>query len=53
MYKWALVKKLKMEGLEIKLIASRLITELPRWFQYLPISGVNIGETSKWVVIKN
>ncbi len=32
---------------------SRLITELPRWFQYLPISGVNIGETSKWVVIKN
>ncbi len=32
MYKWALVKKLKMEGLEIKLIASRLITELPRWF---------------------
>ena len=32
---------------------SRLITELPRWFQYLPISGVNIGETNKWVVIKN
>ncbi len=32
---------------------SRLITELPKWFQYLPVSGVNIGETNKWVVIKN
>ena len=31
---------------------SRIITELPRWFQYLSISGINIGETNKWVVIK-
>ena len=32
---------------------NRLITELPKWFQYLSISGVNIGETNKWVVIKS